>query len=776
MADSLKTFFSPALVRRLATDVTRAQPTFNSRAFIKQASAGLDDLELLDRGKHIARALAAHLPPSYPAAVEVLLRSLGPEHASEELVGVGMGPFFYLPHTLFVAEHGLDHFDVSMHAQYELTKRFSAESSIRPYIAKYPERTFAILREWTRDPNPHVRRLVSEGTRLRLPWASRVAWLDSNPERVLELLELLRDDPATVVRRSVANNLNDLGKVRPELLTRTCARWLEDASPERRALVEHALRSAVKRGHVETLQLLGYGKKAAVAIENLRFDPPRVAIGKRVSIGFTLRSTTRTPQNLLVDLAVHFVKASGQTAPKVFKLKRVVTLSSREGRVWHRHFPEGPHYTQTPARHTHGGHHHQWRRHARRRIRGNTLNLRIAIFVVCLTATAAGWQQAMRPKPEAIGLSSAQLREASELLNRFVAEQRIAGAVAAVARHGQIGYLEAVGVQDLQTKTPMTERTLFRIYSMTRPVTAVAVMMLHEEKRFDLDDPVAKFIPEFGNVVVADNPGAPPRGAVRPITVRDLLLHTSGLNARTSEIYRREQVRSRTMTMAQFIANLVRVPLMEDPGTRYRYSEGTSVLGRLVELWSGKPFEAFLDERIFRPLRMTDTMFWAATPDQRARLATVYGPAPGGGLSPVETETLPFTERPTLIEGAVGLLSTVPDYVRFSQMLLNKGQLDGVRLLASGTVEMMTRNGLSDAVQQTRGGSTGWGLANVQVVLDSAGQDAVVGEYGWDGTAGTIFWIDPGKDVLAVLMTQSFPANPDQIRQRFKAIVQRAIN
>ncbi len=328
MADSLKTFFSPALVRRLATDVTRVQPSFNSRAFIKQASAGLDDLELLDRGKHIARALAAHLPPSYPAAVKVLLRSLGPEHASEELVGVGMGPFFYLPHTLFVAEHGLDHFDVSMHAQYELTKRFSAESSIRPYIAKYPERTFAILREWTRDPNPHVRRLVSEGTRLRLPWASRVAWLDSNPEQVLELLELLKDDPATVVRRSVANNLNDLGKVRPELLTRTCARWLEDASPERRALVEHALRSAVKRGHVETLQLLGYGKKAAVAIENVRFDPPRVAIGKRVSIGFTLRSTTKTPQNLLVDLAVHFVKASGQTAPKVFKLKRVV-LSPR---------------------------------------------------------------------------------------------------------------------------------------------------------------------------------------------------------------------------------------------------------------------------------------------------------------------------------------------------------------------------------------------------------------------------------------------------------------
>ncbi len=322
----------------------------------------------------------------------------------------------------------------------------------------------------------------------------------------------------------------------------------------------------------------------------------------------------------------------------------------------------------------------------------------------------------------------------------------------------------------------MTERSLFRIYSMTRPVTAVAVMMLHEEGRFELDDPVARFIPEFKNVVVAGDQGAQPRPAMKPMTVRDLLLHTSGLNARTSEIYRREQVRARTITMAQFIANLVRVPLMEEPGTRYRYSEGTTVLGRLVEIWSGKPFEAFLEERIFRPLRMTDTMFWASTAEQRARLTTVYGPAQGGGLVQVETETLPFTERPTLIEGAVGLLSTVPDYLRFSQMLLNKGELDGVRLLRAKTVEMMTTNGLSEAVQKTRGGSMGWGLANVQVLLEaSAGDPASKGEYGWDGTAGTIFWVDPLKQMVTVLMTQSSPSNPDQIRQRFKAIVQQAV-
>ena len=166
----------------------------------------MDELELLDRGKQIAVALGEHLPPSYPDAIEVLLRSLGPEHATDELVGVGMAPFFYLPHVLFVAERGLDHFELSMRAQYELTKRFSAEFSIRPYIARDPERTFAVLREWARDENAHVRRLVSEGTRLRLPWASRVEWLDRNPNRVLDLLELLKADPTTLARTLCAAN------------------------------------------------------------------------------------------------------------------------------------------------------------------------------------------------------------------------------------------------------------------------------------------------------------------------------------------------------------------------------------------------------------------------------------------------------------------------------------------------------------------------------------------------------------------------------------------
>lgn len=323
MTYQLKSFFSPALVKRLASDISRVHPAFPAAAFVKQACSGLGKLELLDRGRHIGSALAAHLPADYPAAIDVLIRSLGPEHETDELIGLGMAPFYYLPHLVFVTERGLDHFELSMRAQYELTKRFSAESSIRPYIARDPERTFRVLTQWTRDPNAHVRRLASEGTRLRLPWAMRVAWLDANPERVLALLELLKDDPATLVRRSVANSLNDLAKVRPDLLIRTCSAWLDHATPERRALVEHALRSAVKRGDAGALRILGYGKNAAVSIERVQITPRRATIGGRVLVRFRLASTSKTAQDLVVDMAVHFVKRRGHAAAKVFKVARV---------------------------------------------------------------------------------------------------------------------------------------------------------------------------------------------------------------------------------------------------------------------------------------------------------------------------------------------------------------------------------------------------------------------------------------------------------------------
>ena len=382
-------------------------------------------------------------------------------------------------------------------------------------------------------------------------------------------------------------------------------------------------------------------------------------------------------------------------------------------------------------------------------------------------------QVALTP-PASIGLDSARLAEATALLRTLVAEGAVAGAVAGVARRDQVAYLEAVGVQDLNARTPMTERSLFRIYSMTKPITAVAVMMLHDQGRFRLDDPVSMYLPEFADLRVGAGPAARP--PARAVTVEDLLLHTSGLSHRTSDLYRELQVRSRADTLPAFVTKITRAPLMEDPGTRFRYSEATTVLGRLVEVWSKQPFDRFLEERLLRPLKMTETRFWVP-PDARPRLATVYGPGPGGALAPVDIETVPFTERPVLIEGAVGLVSTVPDFLRFARMLLNEGSLEGTRVLEAATARRIVANGLSAAVLQTRGGKMGWGLGNVSVVIDPSGVNypASPGEYGWDGTAGTIFWNDPAAGTAIVLMTQSAPANPAGIRQRFKALVQAAV-
>ena len=402
--------------------------------------------------------------------------------------------------------------------------------------------------------------------------------------------------------------------------------------------------------------------------------------------------------------------------------------------------------------------------------------MRITIALALGMAAVLAAQPAPLPRasPESVGLNPTRLKEASALLNQFVTDGKIAGAVASVARRGKIAYLETVGFQNLESRAPMTERSLFRIYSMAKAVTAVSAMILHEEGKFDLRDPVSKYLPEFRNVRVLE-PGGQSRPPTRETAVADLLLHTSGLSHRTSELYRTAKVRSRSITLPQFITNIVRAPLMEDPGTHYRYSEGTTVVGRLIEIWSGKPLDVFMRERVFDPLGMADTGFWAP-PEQRARLTTVYAVQQGGGLRAYEIEEVPFTERPALLEGAVGLLSTVPDFMRFCQMLLNRGELNGARILSAKTADLITSNGLPEPVLRARGGAMGWGLANVNVVLDpSAMKDSPnAGEYGWDGSAGTIFWSDPKEEMVTVLMTQSSPANPDSLRQRFKALVQAA--
>ena len=391
-------------------------------------------------------------------------------------------------------------------------------------------------------------------------------------------------------------------------------------------------------------------------------------------------------------------------------------------------------------------------------------------------AAATAQTPMQRVSPDAAGFSAETLGEISALLDAYVEAGHMAGAVVGVARGGDIAYVDAAGFQDLATRAPMTERSLFRIYSMAKAVTAVGAMILHEEGLFELDDPVAKYLPAFERVQVLDEATGTLRAPARPITVRDLFLHTSGLSHRNDELYRNAQVRSRSIPMERFVDNVSAQPLLEDPGTAYRYSESTTVLGGLIEVWSGRPLDVFMQERVFGPLGMTDTGFWVE-PGDVGRLTTAYRPRESGGLEPFELEALPFTVKPELLEGTVGLVSTVPDYLHFAQMLLDEGELGGARILAPETVRMMVANGLSDQVVEGRGNGLGWGLANVNVVLDPEGLSApsAVGEYTWNGSAGTVFWVNPEEDMVIVIMLQRQPANPEGLRDRVKTLVYDAI-
>jgi 3-methyladenine DNA glycosylase AlkC len=324
MAEALKESFGRDVPERIAEMLTRADPTFRSAAFVTDALEGYDELELTPRARRIADVLRTYLPDDVERAAAVVAASLGPPIEGDELTGVGMAPFVYLPFVYWIAAEGLGHWDAAMALQHELTQRCTCEFSIRAFIDADPERTLARLREWTRDPSPHVRRLVSEGTRPRLPWAPRLRRFVEDPTPVVALLEVLKDDPTTLVRRSVANNLNDIGKDHPAVLVDVCRRWLVDATDERRALVRHALRSAVRRGEPEALDLLGFGGRPSIEVSDVTVQPAVAAIGERVRIGCLVRNAADARAAWNVDLRIHFVKANGATSPKVFKLRMVV--------------------------------------------------------------------------------------------------------------------------------------------------------------------------------------------------------------------------------------------------------------------------------------------------------------------------------------------------------------------------------------------------------------------------------------------------------------------
>lgn len=329
MAEPLKNSFGPDVPERIATMIEAVHPGFPSAEFVAYSLDGYEALELTARARRIAEALVRCLPAEPVEAIRVLVASLGPKLDRLE----GMEPFIYLPHVFFVAEHGLACLEESLHAQYELTQRFTAEFSIRAFLDRYPEETLARLAVWATDPSMHVRRLVSEGTRPRLPWAPRLRRFQEDPRPVVELLELLKDDPEEFVRRSVANNLNDIAKDHPDLVVGVCRRWLREAPCDRRRMMAHALRTLVKQGHPDALELLGYGHDSPVSVEQLTVTPERAAIGEKVMIEAIVRNGTTDTQPVLVDLRMHFVKANGSSAPKVFKGASFQLAPGEDGRV-----------------------------------------------------------------------------------------------------------------------------------------------------------------------------------------------------------------------------------------------------------------------------------------------------------------------------------------------------------------------------------------------------------------------------------------------------------
>ena len=390
---------------------------------------------------------------------------------------------------------------------------------------------------------------------------------------------------------------------------------------------------------------------------------------------------------------------------------------------------------------------------------------------------------------ESVGLSSERLGRINDLIERYMADQQISGAVTMVARHGQIAHVESQGWMDREEQKPMRRDAIFRMASMSKPVTAVAILMLLEEGKLRLSDPVSAFIPEFTNTQVAiavDENARPEPGEIpahytvpaqREITLRDLLTHTSGLESGGlgGRIGNRIAPRDTTMNLEQYIPTLGKVPLDFQPGTRWRYSAltGIEVLGRVVEVASGMTLDRFLQERLFEPLGMEDTAFTVPA-DKQSRLVMRYERTDEGQLE--RSEGNPgWLDTTTLFAGGAGLYSTADDYIRFAQMLANGGELDGQRILGLRTVELMASNHIGDLFgpDANRAGGLGFGLA-VEVVPDPVEADTHrgPGSFGWGGAFGTYYWVDPHNDLVGLLMVQT-PA--DELRPDFVNAVAQAI-
>ncbi len=387
--------------------------------------------------------------------------------------------------------------------------------------------------------------------------------------------------------------------------------------------------------------------------------------------------------------------------------------------------------------------------------------------------------------PESVGISSAALNSATARLQKHIDDGEIAGVVAAVARDGKLVYQVALGKLDRERDADMQEDALFRIYSMSREITSVAALRLFEEGAFKFDDPVSKYLPEFSDQRVLLNSESTDLEATRPrvgeMSIAHLLTHTSGLGSRSSALYRENNVRDRAQSLDAMVSKAARVPLFQDPGTEFRYGIHATIIGKLIEVWSGQPFEEYLQQNLLAPLGMTSTLFWAEGNDAD-RLAQLYRPE-AGDLSPYAIETVPWTQRPVLVEGGVGLLSSVPDYVRFSQMVLDRGKIPGTeeRILSEATAALMYENAVPEAAMPIGDSrywlGSGWSLGGFNVVLDPSTYAYPVSKstIWWDGSAGTRFFIDPIEGTVIVIMAQVSPSNGGGFRENFSHLVDAAI-
>lgn len=367
----------------------------------------------------------------------------------------------------------------------------------------------------------------------------------------------------------------------------------------------------------------------------------------------------------------------------------------------------------------------------------------------------------MAAHPEDVGFSTKRLETDRAVLKADVEAKHIPGAVLLIVRNGKIAFYDSVGYQERAAQTPMKKDSIFRIASMSKPITTVAAMILAEENKLDVAAPVAQYLPEFKNVKVGSEGAAPKR----PMTVQDLMRHTSGLtyglfgNSAVDQMYRKADIFN-SKSLADMVKTIASMPLLHQPGEAWEYSVGVDVLGRIVEVVSGMDLDAFVRERITGPLKMNDTGFWVK-PESLSRLAKPDGPA----NAPFEDAT----KKPNVFSGGGGMLSTAGDYARFSQMLLNGGQLDGVRILAPKTIALMTSDQLPANTERhtpvaialgpfgplpEMGTSFGLGFA-VRVDPGRNPMLGSVGDFSWGGITGTLFWVDPQTKLVAVLMAQT---------------------